>query len=87
MADLDCALIMARQAAASPSGRKLLGKAVCSFVRNGPENHAFVREIGTILCRMGGPRLLRTIAETAAASDDEFGCLARDELLSGFWKT
>jgi hypothetical protein len=86
MANLDSALIMARQAA-SPSGRKLLGKAVCSCVRNGPENHAFVREIGTILCRMGGPRLLRTIAETAAASDDEFGRLARDELLSGFWKT
>ena len=80
----DTASMMAEQAVGSAAGRELLARAACRFVRQGPERH-LVRDIGAKVYRMGGPFVLRAIADAAEAFGDEFGRLAHDELMSGFW--
>lgn len=80
------AALLARQALGSPKGRELAARAVRGTLRRGLAQRAFVREVGAMIYRLGGPKELRRMAETAERDGGELGRLAHDELLSGFWQ-
>lgn len=77
--------MLAKQAVASPSGRRFAAKSARTIVRGRVERRAVVRLLGATIYRYGGRSVLREVADFAASDGDSVGELASHELLSGFW--
>jgi hypothetical protein len=84
--ELEPALLMARAAIASGSGRRLVLHALAHIARSDRARLELIRRTGMHICRLAGAKVLRRVAEEAARTDRDIGAVVHDRLLDGFWR-